>query len=84
MLTAEIKPYFSEKELNQLSKEAGFTRRTSKLDGARFLSLILFHKEDLKSQSLNGLCLSAMHDHNIDIKKQSLLIPSASTEFCLG
>lgn len=72
MLTAEIKPYFSKRELNRLGKEAGFTQRTSKLDGATFLSLIVFHREDLKSQSLNGLCLSAMHDHNIDIKKQSL------------
>lgn len=72
MLTAEIKPYFSKKELNRLSKESGFTQRTAKLDGANFLSLILFHKEDLKSQSLNGLCMSAMHYHNIDIKKQSL------------
>jgi hypothetical protein len=72
MLDAEIKPYFSQRELNRLAKDAGFVSRRSKLNGSTFLSLMLFHKEELKTQSLNGMCLSAFHEYGIDIKKQSL------------
>lgn len=72
MLSAEIKPYFTTEELNQLAREAGFVQRSSKLDGATFLDLIVFHKEELKNQSLNGLCLTAYKEYGIALTKQSL------------
>jgi hypothetical protein len=73
MLSAEIKPYFSTEEINQLAVESGFIQRNSgKIDGATFLDLIVFHKDELKNQSLNGLCLTAYKEYGIEIKKQSL------------
>jgi len=73
MLSAEITPYFSSAEINQLASDAGFIQRNSgKIDGATFLSLIVFHKDKLKDQSLNNLCLTAYKEYGIEIKKQSL------------
>jgi hypothetical protein len=73
MLSAEITPYFSTEEINQLAAETGFVQRCSgKIDGATFLDLIVFHKDTLKDQSLNSLCLAAYKEYGIEIKKQSL------------
>jgi hypothetical protein len=73
MLNAEIAPYFSTEEINQLAAETGFVQRCSgKLDGATFLDLIVFHQDELKAQSLNNLCLTAFKQYGIEIKKQSL------------
>lgn len=73
MLSTEITPYFSPEEINQLAAECGFIQRNSgKVDGATFLNLIVFHKDRLKDQSLNGLCLTAFKEYGIEIKKQSL------------
>jgi hypothetical protein len=73
MLRTEIAPCFSSEEINQLAADCGFIqRRRGKIDGATFLNLIIFHKDRLKDQSLNGLCLSAYKEYGIEIKKQSL------------
>ena len=47
--------FFTHEELDQLAREAGFVQRKSKLSGSLFLDLIVFHSENLKSQSLNDL-----------------------------
>jgi hypothetical protein len=73
MLSTEIQPYFTTDEINELSVQTGFVQRCSgKLDGATFLDLIVFHKDELKSQSLNNLCFTALKEYGIEIKKQSL------------
>lgn len=67
-----IKPYFTSDELDELAREAGFVKRESKLNGSIFFDLIVFHSENLKSQSLNDLSISLKDKYDIDITKQSL------------
>lgn len=72
-MSVQIAPHFTSDELNQLAREAGFQKRCSgKIDGSIFLDLIIFNREKLKYQSLNGLSLSLFQNYGIDIKKQSL------------
>ncbi|MFQ5485068.1 MAG: IS4 family transposase [Desulfobacterales bacterium] len=73
-LEVEVRPFFSEEELDQLAKECRFVQResTCKLTGSTFFDLVIFNKEKLKEQSLNGLCIKLKEDHGIEIKKQSL------------
>ncbi len=47
-------------------------RREGKLNGHRFLDLIVFISENLKSQSLNDLSVILKTEHDVDITKQSL------------
>jgi hypothetical protein len=58
--------------LNQLAKESKFVQRKGKLNGSLFLDLIVFHSENLKSQSLNDLSIALKDKHEIEITKQSL------------
>jgi len=67
-----IDPFFTPEELNQLAKNTQFVHRKGKIDGSLFFDLIVFHSEDLKSQSLNDLSASLKDKHNIEITKQSL------------
>lgn len=65
-----IDPFFTSEELNQLARDSGFVQRVGKMDGSLFFDLIVFHSEDLKSQS--DLSISLKERHAIEIKKQSL------------
>jgi len=67
-----ISPYFTQEELEILSRESGFVKRTSKLSGSIFLELIIFNSEQLKKQSLNDLTTTLSNKYQIDITKQSL------------
>jgi hypothetical protein len=72
-LQTEIAPYFTDKEIASLAKEAGFDKRCSgKINGEIFLKLIMANREALKQQSLNGLCFELYAGYSIDIAKQSL------------
>ncbi len=71
-IDAEISPFFSSEELNQLARESKFVQRESKIDGSVFLDLIVFNSENLKEESLNDLSIELMIRHGIEIKKQSL------------
>lgn len=72
-MTIQVSRYFTPNELNQLAKECGFHKRCSgKIDGNLFLNLIVYHKECLKHQSLDQLCISLNQQYGIDITKQSL------------
>ena len=67
-----IDPFFTPEELNQLARDTQFVCREGKIDGALFFDLIVFHGENLKSQSLNDLSVSLKDRHNVEITKQSL------------
>jgi len=67
-----IEPFFTSEELNQLAKNTRFVQRHGKIDGSLFFDLIIFHSEDLKSQSLNDLSATLKDRHSIEIQKQSL------------
>lgn len=67
-----IDPFFTAEELNQLAIDSNFVQRKGKIDGHLFFDLIVFHSEDLKSQSLNDLSATLKDRHRIDIQKQSL------------
>jgi len=67
-----IGSFFTHQELDQLAREAGFVQRKSKLSGSLFLDLIVFHSENLKSQSLNDLSVLLNNTHGIAMTKQSL------------
>ena len=71
-LDLSISSFFTHEELDQLAREAGFVQRKSKLSGSLFLDLIVFHSENLKSQSLNDLSVLLNDAHGIAITKQSL------------
>jgi hypothetical protein len=71
-LDVSISPFFSDDELDQLARESGFVKRTSKLNGSLFLDLVVFNAESLKSQSLNDLSAIVKSEHRLDIIKQSL------------
>jgi len=71
-LDISIGSFFTHQELDQLAREAGFVQRQSKLSGSLFLDLIVFHSENLKSQSLNDLSVLLNNTHGIAITKQSL------------
>jgi hypothetical protein len=71
-LDLAIDPFFTPEELNQLAREAEFVRREGKLNGSLFFDLIVFHCEDLKSQSLNDLSVTLKDKHGVEITKQSL------------
>ena len=42
------------------------------MNGRRFLDLIVFNSENLKSQSLNDLSVILKSEHDVDVTKQSL------------
>ncbi|MFZ2634701.1 MAG: IS4 family transposase [Desulfosalsimonadaceae bacterium] len=67
-----IDPFFTSEELNQLAIDSNFVQRKGKIDGHLFFDLIIFHSEDLKSQSLNDLSAALNDRHGIEIQKQSL------------
>jgi len=72
-LNAEITPFFSTEELNQLAKESEFVKRefSGKIDGEIFLNLIVFNHENLKQQSLEDLA-DILKDDGIEITRQAL------------
>ena len=71
-LDLAIDPFFTPEELNKLAREAEFVQREGKLNGSLFFDLIVFHCEDLKSQSLNDLSVTLKDKHGVEITKQSL------------
>ncbi len=71
-LDLSMSSFFTHEELDQLAREAGFVQRKSKLSGSLFLDLIVFHSENLKSQSLNDLSVLLNDVHGIAVTKQSL------------
>jgi len=72
LLDFAIDPFFTPEELNQLARDTQFVCREGKINGALFFDLIVFHSENLKSQSLNDLSVSLKDRHNVEITKQSL------------
>lgn len=71
-IEAEIKPFFTSEELNELAKETNFVQREGKIDGEIFLELIVFHNENLKEQSLEDITGIIKQDYKIRISKQAL------------
>ena len=74
-MNVEIAPFFTTEELNELAKETKFVQREfggSKIDGAIFLDLIVFHNENLKEQSLRDLSSMLKDELRIEISKQAL------------
>lgn len=71
-LDVAIEPFFTTEELDQLAREQKFDQRKGKLNGSRFLDLIVFNSASLKSQSLNDLSVTIKDRYGIEIKKQSL------------
>jgi len=72
-LDVEITHYFTSEELNEFAKKTKFVQREfgGKIDGEIFFNLIVFHNENLKEQSLEGLS-DILKDDGIDISKQAL------------
>ena len=74
-MNVEIAPFFTSEELNELARETKFVQREcggSKIDGAIFLNLIVFHNENLKEQSLEDLSGILKDERGIEISKQGL------------
>lgn len=72
-LLSEIKSCFDIEELDQLSKESKFVRRTTaKLTGLPFLMMNVFDTTDGKERSLNDSCDWLEEHFDISISKQSL------------
>jgi len=73
-LNAEIAPFFTSEQLNELAKETNFVQREfgGKIDGEIFFDLIVFHNENLKEQSLNDLSSILKDDLTIKISKEGL------------
>ena len=75
MGSTAIAPFFTSDELNKLAKETKFVQREyggSKIDGAIFLDLIVFHNENLKEQSLRDLSGILKDEQRIEISKEGL------------
>lgn len=72
-LLSEIKTCFNSKELDELSKETKFIRRTtSRLTGTSFLMLNVFDTTDGKERSLDDSCDWLAEHFGISMTKQSL------------
>ena len=74
-MNVEIAPFFTSGELNEFARETKFVQReygSSKIDGAIFLDLIVFHNENLKEQSLEDLSGILKDERGIEISKEGL------------
>jgi len=71
-LSAIFTEFFNEKSINKIAIETGFIKRNGKLDGFKFLDLLLFTHCNSKTLSLNQLSSEAKSRYDIDISKQSI------------
>lgn len=71
-LSNEITNIMNEEKINQLAKATGFVKREIKLDGFKFLDMLLFTHFNYKELSLNDLSAQLKLRYNISIRKQSL------------
>lgn len=71
MLNDNFKQWTNNEELISLSKKTGFVERTSKLDGPKFLEMLMFGNMN-GSTSLNDLSAYLLEEHDINISKQSI------------
>lgn len=72
-LSAEITNLLSEESINQLAIETGFVIRAGgKLDGFKFLDMLLFTHFNHKELSLNDLSVQLFKRFGIEMRKQSI------------
>lgn len=73
VLGAEIKNLLDEDTINRFAEETGFIRRDGgKLDGYKFLDMLLFTHFNQKELSLNAMSGQLRRRYGIEIKKQSI------------
>lgn len=70
-LEGNFKQWINNEELVSLSKKSGFVERSSKLDGPKFLEMLMFGNRK-GSASLNDLSAYLLEEYNINISKQSV------------
>jgi hypothetical protein len=71
-LKNQFENYFTPDEIEQLARKHKFVQRKGKIDGASFLSLIVFNSNSLHEESLNDLTIILAKQYDIDISKQGL------------
>lgn len=73
MLSVEITKIINEDRINCFAKETGFTcREGGKLNGYKFLDMLLFTHFNFKKLSLNDLSVQLAKRYGITIRKQSI------------
>lgn len=72
-LSADITKLLNEESINRLARETGFICRNSeKIDGFKFLDMLLFTHFNHKELSLNDLSIQLGKRYSIQISKQSI------------
>jgi hypothetical protein len=72
-LENQVSAFFTNEELDQLAKQAQFTKRkVNRLSGSTFFKLIVFNSDKLCEQSLNSLCTDLAIDEQVNMAEQSL------------
>ena len=72
-LSKEIIQILTPDFINQLARETGFiVRESTKLDGYKFLDILLFTEFNHDKLSLNDLCVQLKKRYDIEISKQSM------------
>ena len=72
LLTANLEDSLSGELIERLALETGFVKRKSKLNGNRFLELLMFNCQEDKLQSLDCLTDDLEVEHGESISKQGL------------
>lgn len=72
LLNTEFSKSFSGEVIEKLAKESGFVKRTSSLNGIRFLELLMFNSQQGNLSSLNNLAEDFEAEHGVSISKQGL------------
>ncbi len=72
-LSEEITNLLTEENINAIAKEIGFVKRDSqKLDGFKFLDMLLFTEFNNKELSLNSMAIQLQDRYGIMISKQAV------------
>ena len=71
-LSKEITNFLDEENINKIARETGFVQRERKLNGFKFLDMLLFTHFNHNELSLNDLSAQLAERYNIEIAAQSI------------